>query len=233
MSLAASKDTTVWIEGMSRPRAATSVAISTSTFRFLKFLRIRMRSPWSRSPCRNPVLFWRKSVKFCVSSSALAMDFTKMRTWPLASISSTCLASHAHLSSSFFITSTHCTMFEAACPPWPTVMRTGWCSKSRASFSIFGGKVAEKSKICRVGRTFCTMERTWYSKPMENMRSASSSTTKVTRRKLQPFILTTSIKRPGLPIAISAPRLTSLNCSNLESPPAKVTLVRPRCLLNL
>mmetsp|Transcript_106042 Transcript_106042/g.342061 ORF Transcript_106042/g.342061 Transcript_106042/m.342061 type:complete len:219 (-) Transcript_106042:700-1356(-) len=218
---------------MSRPRAATSVAMSTSTRRFLKALRMRRRSPWSRSPCRNSVFFSRNSVKFCVSSSALAMDFTKMRTWPFASIPSMRFASHAHFSSSFLKTSTCCTTLTATWPPWPMVMRTGWCSRSCARRSIFGGKVAEKSRIWRLGRTFCTMDRIWYSKPMWNMRSASSRTTKVARRKSQPFIFTTSMRRPGLQMAISAPRLTSLNCSSLERPPARVTLVRPSCLLNL
>ena len=43
------------------------------------------------------------------------------------------------------------------------------------------------------------------SKPICSIRSASSSTTKVQRRKLQPFIFTISIKRPGVAMTISLP----------------------------
>mmetsp|Transcript_74317 Transcript_74317/g.214810 ORF Transcript_74317/g.214810 Transcript_74317/m.214810 type:complete len:284 (+) Transcript_74317:804-1655(+) len=212
---------------MSRPRAATSVAISTSNLRFLKVLKMRMREPWSKSPCKNSVFLWRKSEKLCVSSSALAIDLTKINTCPFWSIPSTCLESHCHFSSSFLTTSTCCSTVEAAWPSSPIVMRAGNCKMSRASFSIFGGKVAENNNVCLLGRTFWTMDRTWYSKPRWNILSASSSTTKVTRRSVQPFIFTMSINLPGLHIAISHPRLISLNCSSLERPPANVALRKP------
>mmetsp|Transcript_98217 Transcript_98217/g.300307 ORF Transcript_98217/g.300307 Transcript_98217/m.300307 type:complete len:259 (-) Transcript_98217:72-848(-) len=218
---------------MSRPRAATSVAISTSNFLFLKEARMRMREPWSKSPWRNSVRLSKKSEKFCVNSSALAMDLTKISSWPLASIPSARFASHAHFSSSLLTTSTYCLTLIAAWPTSPMVIRTGSCKMSRASCSILGGKVAEKRSVCRLGRTFWMMERIWYSKPKENIRSASSRTTNVVRCKVKPFIFTMSINLPGLQIAISAPRFTSLNCSSFDRPPARVTLRRPSCRLSL
>mmetsp|Transcript_93325 Transcript_93325/g.263443 ORF Transcript_93325/g.263443 Transcript_93325/m.263443 type:complete len:248 (+) Transcript_93325:1412-2155(+) len=207
--------------------------MSTSNFRFRNLLRIRMRSVWSRSPCKNSVCLSRKSLKFCVSSSALEMDFTKINTCPFAIIPSILFESHGHFSSSFLMTSTTCATFCAACPASPIVTLTGLCRMSRARRSILGGNVAENSSVWRLGLTFCMIDLIWYSKPRWNMRSASSSTAKVTRLRLQPFILTMSIRRPGLQMAISQPRLISLNCSSLDSPPARVTLRRPMCLLNL
>mmetsp|Transcript_57370 Transcript_57370/g.90993 ORF Transcript_57370/g.90993 Transcript_57370/m.90993 type:complete len:208 (+) Transcript_57370:981-1604(+) len=205
----------------------------TSTICFRTFFKIFMRSPWSMSPCNVTHFFSRKSLKFCVSSSAVAMDFTNMSSCPFARMSLIFFDSHAHFSVSFCFTTIVCLMFLAAWPSSPTVTRTGADNRSRASRSIFGGNVAEKNSVCRAGRMACTIERTWYSNPICSIRSASSITRNVTRLILHPFILMISMSLPGLQTTISHPRFISLNCSSLERPPANVTLRKPKRLLNL
>ncbi|RNA22527.1 hypothetical protein BpHYR1_030172 [Brachionus plicatilis] len=64
-------------------------------------------------------------------------------------------------------------------------MRTGSTNTWRANFSIFFLKVALKSKTCRSGLTWPAIEVTCGSKPMSNMRSASSSTKNSARRSDQ------------------------------------------------
>mmetsp|Transcript_124 Transcript_124/g.372 ORF Transcript_124/g.372 Transcript_124/m.372 type:complete len:296 (-) Transcript_124:411-1298(-) len=217
----------------SRPRAARSVAMSTSTLRFRKESMMRILSFWSKSPWSATAGFLSSSVNLSSSSSTLCFDCAKTSSWPLASITSTRSDNQPNLSSSSATTSTCCVTVAAACPSVPIVIRTGFCKRSRDIISILGGNVAEKNNVCLEGRMFCAMERICGSKPMFNMRSASSSTKNVHRRKLQPFILTMSISRPGVAITISLPFFISLNCWNLDRPPANVVLRKRKALLNL
>mmetsp|Transcript_37341 Transcript_37341/g.118828 ORF Transcript_37341/g.118828 Transcript_37341/m.118828 type:complete len:228 (-) Transcript_37341:796-1479(-) len=221
------------MDGTSSPLAARSVAMSTSARRWRKHSRTRMRSSWSRSPCSTAAARWSSSAKLLASSSTPCFDLEKTRTWPFASMPPTRSASQGHLSCSLASTSTVWATFSATCPSLPIVMRTGCCRRSLLRRSIFGGKVAEKSSVWREGRTFCTTERIWGSNPMCSMRSASSSTRKVHRCRLQPFIFTMSIMRPGVAMAISLPAFRALNCWCFESPPARVMLLKPTVLLNL
>uniref|UniRef100_A0A6B0TVK2 Putative secreted protein n=1 Tax=Ixodes ricinus TaxID=34613 RepID=A0A6B0TVK2_IXORI len=59
----------------------------------------------------------------------------------------------------------------------PTRISMGFMRIRLASASICLGNVAENITVCRSGRTESTIRITWGSKPMSNMRSASSSTT--------------------------------------------------------
>ena len=59
----------------------------------------------------------------------------------------------------------------------PTMICTGLLSIPRASLETALGKVAEKSTVCRSGRTLPMMRLICGSKPRSNMRSASSMTT--------------------------------------------------------
>mmetsp|Transcript_4212 Transcript_4212/g.17323 ORF Transcript_4212/g.17323 Transcript_4212/m.17323 type:complete len:208 (+) Transcript_4212:3619-4242(+) len=68
------------------------------------------------------------------------------------------------------------------------------------------------------------------SKPMSNMRSASSSTMYVTRRRLviRPApVVSTSIIRPGVHATISHPRLSSPICAATPLPPYTETATKP------
>mmetsp|Transcript_104916 Transcript_104916/g.321412 ORF Transcript_104916/g.321412 Transcript_104916/m.321412 type:complete len:348 (-) Transcript_104916:257-1300(-) len=217
----------------SRPRAARSVAMRISAFCFLNLSMIRMRSSCPKSPCSTHAFLDNTSVTFFCTSSVRCFDWTKIKTWPCCSKPSIRWASQSHLLPSSRTSSTCWVTVSAAWPSFPTVIRTGFCKRSRARRSIFGGNVAEKNNVCREGRTFCTMERICASNPMCSIRSASSMTKKVQRRMLQPFILTMSMMRPGVAMTISLPFLISLNCWNLERPPASVVLLSPNSLLNL
>mmetsp|Transcript_19045 Transcript_19045/g.57134 ORF Transcript_19045/g.57134 Transcript_19045/m.57134 type:complete len:222 (-) Transcript_19045:103-768(-) len=219
--------------GTSRPRAARSVAMRTSTLRLRKESRTLMRSSWPMSPCSVTASFCRRSLKSAASFSAPCFDLQKMQSWPFFRNPSTRCMSQGHFASSVGTISTCCTMFSAAWPRVPIVIRIGCRRRSLESSSIFGGKVAEKRRVWREGRTFWTTERIWSSKPICSMRSASSSTTKVQRLRLQPFILMMSMMRPGVAMTISLPFFTSLNCWYFERPPASVVLLSPSVLLNL
>mmetsp|Transcript_3782 Transcript_3782/g.8296 ORF Transcript_3782/g.8296 Transcript_3782/m.8296 type:complete len:249 (-) Transcript_3782:402-1148(-) len=117
--------------------------------------------------------------------------------------------------------------------------------------STAGGMVAENIKVWRYLKSVLpTSDRsssgfiepagiasriacTCGSKPMSIMRSASSSTRYVARRRLVALVLSMSISRPGVPTAISAPRRRSSRCSFLEAPPYTPATATPHALENL
>mmetsp|Transcript_7699 Transcript_7699/g.17996 ORF Transcript_7699/g.17996 Transcript_7699/m.17996 type:complete len:240 (-) Transcript_7699:1015-1734(-) len=80
---------------------------------------------------------------------------------------------------------------------------TGSLSQLRATFSTRLPKVALRRRVCLSGRIFSRMLVTCFSKPIESIRSASSSTRNVTLFKLVPFFFTMSMRRPGVEITIS------------------------------
>lgn len=69
------------------------------------------------------------------------------------------------------------------------------------------------------GRAWRTMVWICGSKPMSSMRSASSSTRYVTRRRLVTLDSSISIRRPGVAITISTPPRRSRACGPLGAPP--------------
>mmetsp|Transcript_119323 Transcript_119323/g.323715 ORF Transcript_119323/g.323715 Transcript_119323/m.323715 type:complete len:262 (-) Transcript_119323:281-1066(-) len=216
--------------GTSRPRDARSVATKTLTRRLLKTSMIRTRSVWSLSPWITSTCMPMRSFMLWANSSAACLDLAKTSTCPFRIMASSRAASQGHFASSVSRISAVCATVSAACPSLPIVILTGLASRSWDMRSIFGGKVAEKNNVWRLGRTFCTSERNWCSKPMCSILSASSRTRKVQRRRVQPFILTMSIMRPGVAITTSLPALISLNCFCLDIPPAKLQIRRPTAL---
>ncbi len=116
-----------------------------------------------------------------------------------------------------------------------TWISTGSWRILRASVSTCRGKVALKRTVCLSGRMFCTILMICGSNPMSNMRSASSSTRYVTRRRLVilPLEVTSrSIMRPGVHTTTSVPRFSSLIWLATPEPPNTATTERPRGLAN-
>jgi hypothetical protein len=76
--------------------------------------------------------------------------------------------------------------------------------------------------ICRSGRMALRIAEHCGSKPISNIRSASSSTTNVTRCNdytLPDCMVRMSIKRPGVAVTICVPRFKSAICSATPAPP--------------
>ena len=122
----------------------------------------------------------------------------------------------------------------AAQPAAPTVTRTASVSAACASASVLRDSVAEKSAVWRSGRTAASSDETWRAKPKASMRSASSSTRYVTRRRLAgapPLPAAPrrrrSTSRPGVATTTSAPARSALACSHLLEPPVTHTLLSP------
>mmetsp|Transcript_12870 Transcript_12870/g.32126 ORF Transcript_12870/g.32126 Transcript_12870/m.32126 type:complete len:449 (-) Transcript_12870:629-1975(-) len=223
ISRAASWQITVRIVEISRPRAATSVAMSTWAWPFLNLNMTTLRSPCSKSPWMATVSISKNSLMFVASSSTTTLDFAKTSTCPLDTIPGSLSDIHVHFASSSLTTTACWTTLSAAFPTEPTVIRTGFFRVSRARCSIFGGNVAEKSKDCLSGRMLLQMLRTCPSKPIDNIRSASSSTKYVERAKLVAFICTRSIRRPGAAVTISQPLFRSFHWSLFDMPPPRTT----------
>mmetsp|Transcript_17543 Transcript_17543/g.40146 ORF Transcript_17543/g.40146 Transcript_17543/m.40146 type:complete len:253 (+) Transcript_17543:740-1498(+) len=219
---------------MSRPRDATSVATRSGVAPFLKLRSVSCRSACVRSPWIASTRCGVRSVSLRASSSDALLVETKMSTVPCLTKCGSRASSQLHLNSTFSKTSTTCVMSSFASPACPTDTRTGSVSTSRASRSRFGLNVAEKRSVCLSGRTCASSERTCASKPSENILSASSSTTYVIRIALMPpFMRISSMSRPGVPTATSAPAFSSRNCSCLPTPPKAPMQRSPKPLANL
>ena len=81
------------------------------------------------------------------------------------------------------------------------------------------GHVADHMSVWRSGRIWLTILRSWGSKPMSSMRSASSSTRYVTRRRFVTPDSRKSMRRPGVAMTISTPRCRSPVCVRFGAPP--------------
>mmetsp|Transcript_3311 Transcript_3311/g.7067 ORF Transcript_3311/g.7067 Transcript_3311/m.7067 type:complete len:260 (-) Transcript_3311:481-1260(-) len=205
---------------MSRPREATSVATRTVASPRLNSRSTACRSACVLSPWMAATGFDARLESAAANSSADALVEAKTSTVPCFTKWSRRRSSHSSLYGASGSTSTTCVTSSLASPALPTTTRTGSASASRARRSKLARKVAEKSSVWRSGRTWPSSERTCGSKPIENIRSASSRTTKVTRSvRMPPFIRTSSSSLPGVPTATSAPLLSSRNCSCLLTPP--------------
>mmetsp|Transcript_44895 Transcript_44895/g.126791 ORF Transcript_44895/g.126791 Transcript_44895/m.126791 type:complete len:215 (+) Transcript_44895:567-1211(+) len=168
------------------------------------------------------------------SSSASTCLLTKTMICPWSNHSPN---SCSNLSNFWFsgLTSTYCWMCAAVRPFSPMTISMGLCRMPRARASTWVGKVAENMAVCRSGRMFLAIAAICGSKPMSNMRSASSSTKYVTRLRLVTLpllVVSTSIMRPGVATTISAPRLSLDSCSPIPVPPYTAKAVRSQTLQN-
>ena len=106
---------------------------------------------------------------------------------------------------------------------------------SELSSSIFFGKVAEKKSVCLSDLIWFTIERSWYSKPISNILSASSMTKKVHLEVSEKaFFLKNSINLPGVETQISFYRcLISFQSSWGSTPPKTGSTLMLNNLQNL
>lgn len=173
---ATSKLTTFFTSFTSKPRDATSVATRMRHSPVLNLCNASDRSCWVLSPCKQ---YERKfmALRFFVSSSQPALLLAKINTRPSSAIAFRFAMSQGHLARSFCKTTAICRISSLAWPICPIVIFTGSVSTSSASASIRRRKVAENMSVCRSGRICPMIERSCGSKPISNIRSASSSTT--------------------------------------------------------
>mmetsp|Transcript_67998 Transcript_67998/g.191644 ORF Transcript_67998/g.191644 Transcript_67998/m.191644 type:complete len:268 (+) Transcript_67998:287-1090(+) len=207
--------------GISRPRAATSVATRTSARPFRNSLREASRSRCSRSPWIATAL---KPARFRCISSAAAVLFIATKT----SVESFgfCVSTSRTLLCLWWLSTTRklCSTLSTAPPTRPTPTQMYFLMKACASFCISRGKVAENISVarpsCDEGMSCrSTMSRIWGSKPMSSIRSASSSTRCATSDRLTTPRLRKSVRRPGVAIMMSEPRASSLSCGFASTPP--------------
>lgn len=216
--LATSKLTTFFTSFTSRPRDATSVATRMRHSPVLNLFNASVRSCWVLSPCKQNE---RKFMvfRFFASSSHPTLLLAKINTRPSSAIAFRFAMSQGHLARSFCRTTAICRISSLAWPIWPIVIFTGLLSTSSARASMRRRNVAENMSVCLSGRIWPMIERSCGSKPISNIRSASSSTTKVTRFILAVFLRIISINRPGVATTTSAPLRRACVCSHLPTPP--------------
>mmetsp|Transcript_143615 Transcript_143615/g.357957 ORF Transcript_143615/g.357957 Transcript_143615/m.357957 type:complete len:209 (-) Transcript_143615:455-1081(-) len=193
--------------GMSKPRAATSVAMSTGARPALNSCRAYsrcscVRSPWMLCTLR-PTPARKRS-----RSTACCFMFTKISTKP----KSGCRRSRPNKKQSLSLSSTHasrCWMVLAVPPTRPTAMKEYVRMNSCARCWTSTGKVALVMTVCLCfGMPSCwTILRICGSKPMSSMRSASSSTKRCTLRTEHcgGFRSHKSCNRPGVATRMFAP----------------------------
>mmetsp|Transcript_123099 Transcript_123099/g.309822 ORF Transcript_123099/g.309822 Transcript_123099/m.309822 type:complete len:206 (-) Transcript_123099:536-1153(-) len=196
---------------MSRPRAATSVAQSTlasplrNLFKAVS-LRLWSKSPWISSVHRPNALSsfssQARSLQFCFVFEN-TKQFAPSESRPKMRFNA------AFLSSLLLQTSTFWVMFLfVVISSEPIWICTGslmyFFAKSRHS----RGQVAVNMLICFLSHgTLSRISLIWGSKPMSNMRSASSRTAKRTWSRLTMPLLQKSLSRPGVAIKQSGPSL--------------------------
>mmetsp|Transcript_28197 Transcript_28197/g.76105 ORF Transcript_28197/g.76105 Transcript_28197/m.76105 type:complete len:321 (-) Transcript_28197:729-1691(-) len=177
-----------------------------------------MRVYWSMSPWM-PAALTPAACKVDTRASTLA----RWEANTIMSPSSTSICSFA--SSQLIFSASSLQMMASwrtsrlAIPSMPTVMCTGLVRASATRRWILRGIVALNSRVWRSGRIWPRTDLTCVSKPISNMRSASSSTRYVVRTRVHAFMRMRSISRPGVATAISQPFLRSFTCSYLDSPP--------------
>mmetsp|Transcript_10501 Transcript_10501/g.44677 ORF Transcript_10501/g.44677 Transcript_10501/m.44677 type:complete len:256 (-) Transcript_10501:872-1639(-) len=212
----------------SSPRAATEVATRMLHTSLLKSATVHSRSLCSLPPCRDRHGYPARS-KSRNTRSHFSCDETNRMILPRSYHSPKSSSARKKRSFSSRI-STICSMSEFTTDFPPTVISTGSVSAARASASIARGNVAENITVCRSGRRLLAMRVICGSKPMSNMRSASSSTTYVTRLKLvirPPPVVSTSIILPGVHATISHPRFNAPICAATPLPPYTLTATNP------
>ncbi len=204
------------MRGTSRPRAATSVATSTSTFPALKRSMAFSRAAWFRSPWSGVAGIPRASSR---SDSSAAAFLVRAKT----STPSQSSASRIRTRASSLESPRTCQnrWFTASTVVVRASIRTsaGSLSERPATRAIAGGMVAENSAVCRSSGAASRIAVTSSRKPMRSISSASSRTTaripersRVPRRRW-------SWTRPGVPTTTCTPRRSSRSCWSMPVPP--------------
>ena len=200
------------------PRLATSVETKTLNSALVKLIKIDSRVNWSMSPCRWPQGIL-ASFNISYSSSVVFLCLTNISTRPDCRNCCRCSSSQVSFLEGWSRTTTSCLMLGLQWTLDPTWILTGLLSTSWMNCSSRWRKVAEKSRVWWSGRICDRIERTWYSKPMLNIRSASSITSVPTSFRLQALPCSRSISRAGVATTMSLPQRRSLYWLDLGTPP--------------
>mmetsp|Transcript_48107 Transcript_48107/g.150563 ORF Transcript_48107/g.150563 Transcript_48107/m.150563 type:complete len:206 (+) Transcript_48107:454-1071(+) len=170
---------------MSSPRAATSVATSTRREPDLKSPSAWSRSRWSLSPCITTLLSTRMA-----TSSHIRFVLTKITAWS-SPASRKMPSSRSSLSRESAQRITRCSTsgFTRSSSASPALTSTGSRMNSIASRRTAAGQVAVNISVCRSCGSPRIIFRICGSKPMSNIRSASSST-----RYWMPFTSTATLR---------------------------------------
>ena len=205
--------------GTSKPRAATSVATSTDGLPRRKAIKACSRSRCERSPWML-VAGTEDRKRNSSSCSAALFVSTKMIVRPVQLDS--CSSRTRRLSFSSAHT-TDCVINAVVEPTLPTATNMYRVMNSLANRWISFGKVAENINVCRspdMGMpSRSTTRRICGSKPMSNMRSASS---RIRCKTLCSEHLPRSIKshnRPGVATRRWQPRSRFQTCPRMSAPP--------------
>ena len=132
---------------MSRPRAATSVATSTTTLPCLKSSSVLSRSCWVLSPWIADA--FRPSFSNCLASRLAPILVLENTITCDSAWSRTSLATAARLCSGDCTRNTACVMFSASALRRATSISCGDCRKLSASLRISPEKVAENMRFWR------------------------------------------------------------------------------------
>mmetsp|Transcript_41982 Transcript_41982/g.84479 ORF Transcript_41982/g.84479 Transcript_41982/m.84479 type:complete len:205 (-) Transcript_41982:345-959(-) len=204
---------------MSRPRAATSVAMRRGTCPLLNFSMAAERtscerSPWIASTVKPPLC----TVPSTLSASFLYSTKISTRFFPVW-----CFFSSSKRRLSFACpstTSTTClTRWLADNSSEPTVTRAGSERNSEAMPWMLIGHVAENMRVCLCFAHCEMILRMSFSNPRSNMRSASSSTRYDTEdTSMEPSSMKSS-RRPGVATTTCTPPRSWFRCSPLATPP--------------
>ena len=186
--------TTCWTPLTSNPLAATSVATKTEHKPLVKSFKAASRSPCVLPPCKDAVAT-PSAFNISATSSAFALRSTNTMdiggALPCATdsiFSSTSIRHNRSIfATSFGTFSKLCATFEVGAETVPTFTFTGFTKYSPAKTSTSGGIVALNNNVCLGFGVAFKISKICCSKPISNIRSASSKTRNDARRKLVLF----------------------------------------------
>ena len=204
---------------MSSPRAATSVATSSSVRPLRSRSTTRVRCSWSMPPCSASARSPR-----AVSVSVTASTSSRVRQNTMAAVRPLGLQHPAQRGGG--VRARHqvgglADLRRLALGTSSRRIRTVTGSRRYfwASVSMRRGMVAENSTTCRVSGVASSRVSMSSTKPMSSISSASSSTTvsSSSRRSAPRFIR--SMARPGVATTMSTPLCSAFHCGPTGAPP--------------
>ena len=200
---------------MSKPLAATSVAIKILLIPFLKplitlSLLLCLKSPWIAS-AECPSSFNRLTI---LSAFLLVLTNTKIDPF---------LASNWFTNSSYLFSlntsKVSCFIFAIGTEVEPAEILSGWFKYLSDIFKILPGKVAENNKVwCSLGIKFKTIS-IWGVNPISSILSVSSKTKYFVALRFKLFLLRWSLILPGVPTIILDLLFNCFNWRCIASPP--------------
>ena len=201
---------------MSMPRAATSEQHSRRMPPALNFSSVENRTDCTMSPCSAP------TEKPCRCSDLYSMSTSRLRLQKINAFCTSSDRTSRRSASRLSVSATRASlamMVGATDAALETVIVLGFFRNASDSRRISGAMVAEKNSVCRLAGSMATMRSTSGMKPMSSIRSASSMTSNWQSVSSRPPRSKMSIRRPGVAISTSTPRISASFWSDMLSPP--------------